>query len=248
VLLGADGTGRDADSGRVVLVELFTSQGCSSCPPADRLVSEIAAERAGRMVTLEFHVDFWNSLGWKDPFSAKDWTDRQVAYEKALGQSQVYTPQAVVDGQAETIGSDAPKLRAALDAAAARPGGRIALRLEPSGNRVAVGADVSLPDGLRDQGLDLMMAVFERNLTTPVGRGENGGRTLHNDFVVRSLERVDRIAARGPASSHHSATLRLSKDWDPSRLGVAAFLQDPKSLAILGAAAQPVPMPSGNPP
>ena len=86
-------------------------------------MSEIAAERAGRVVTLEFHVDFWNSLGWKDPFSARDWTVRQVAYEKVLGQSQVYTPQAVVDGQTEMIGSDAPKLRAALDAAAARPGG-----------------------------------------------------------------------------------------------------------------------------
>jgi len=81
--------------------------------------------------------------------------------------------------------------------------------------------------------------VFQRDLTTQVGRGENGGHTLHNDFVVRSLERVDRIKPDGPASSHHAATLRLSKDWDTSRLGVAVFLQDPKTLEVLGAAAQP---------
>jgi hypothetical protein len=221
-----------------VLVELFTSQGCSSCPPADRLISAVAAERAGGVVALEFHVDFWNSGGWTDPFSSRDWTARQVAYERALGQSQPYTPQAVVDGHVEMVGSDASRLRPALDAAAARPGGRIQLQLEPSAARVQVGADVTIPDALRDRRLDLMAAVFERNLTTSVGRGENGGHTLHNDFVVRSLERVDKIAAGSPASSRHAATLRLSKDWDASRLGVAVFLQDPKSLEIVGAAAQ----------
>jgi hypothetical protein len=250
--LGADGRGAfphdaapapggDPGSGHVVLVELFTSQGCSSCPPADRLISALAAERAGSVVTLEFHVDFWNSGGWTDPFSSKDWTVRQVAYERALGQSQPYTPQAVVDGHVEMVGSDAARLRPALDQAAARPGARIQLQLEPSAARVRVGADVTIPDALRERRFDLMAAVFERDLTTPVGRGENGGHTLHNDFVVRSLERVDKIAAGGPASSRHTATLHVSKDWDASRLGVAIFLQDPKSLEIVGAAAQPFP-------
>ena len=231
--------GADPGSGHVVLVELFTSQGCSSCPPADRLISAIAAERAGSVVTLEFHVDFWNSGGWTDPFSSRDWTARQVAYERALGQNQPYTPQAVVDGHVEMIGSDAARLRPALDAAAAQPGGRIQLQLEPSAERVQVGADVTLPDALHGRRLDLMAVVFQRDLTTPVGRGENGGHTLHNDFVVRSLERVDRLKPDVPAFSHHAAALRLSKDWDASRLGVAVFLQDPKTLEVLGAAAQP---------
>jgi len=222
-----------------VLVELFTSQGCSSCPPADRLISAIAAEREGNVVTLEFHVDFWNSGGWTDPFSSKDWTVRQLAYERALGQNQPYTPQAVVDGRVEMIGSDAARLRPALDSAAAQPRGRVELQLEPSPGHVQVGANVTLPDTLHGRRLDLMAVVFQRDLTTQVGRGENGGHTLHNDFVVRSLERVDRIKPDGPASSHHAATLRLSKDWDTSRLGVAVFLQDPKTLEVLGAAAQP---------
>jgi hypothetical protein len=222
-----------------VLVELYTSQGCSSCPPADRLLSAIAGERAGGVVALEFHVDFWNSGGWTDPFSSRDWTARQVAYERVLGQTQVYTPQAVVDGRVEMVGSDAARLRPALDAAAGQPGGRIQLHLEPSPGRVQVGADVTLPGALHGRRLDLMAVVFQRDLTTPVGRGENGGHTLHNDFVVRSLDRVDRIKAEGPASSHHTASLRLSTDWEASRLGVAVFLQDPKTLEVLGAAAQP---------
>ena len=202
-------------------------------------MSAISAERAGAVVALEFHVDFWNSGGWKDPFSSKDWTNRQVAYERVLGQSQVYTPQAVVDGHVEMVGSDAERLRAALDASAAKPGGRIDLQLEPSAGQVRVSADVAIPDSLRDRRLELLAAVYERDLNTPVGRGENGGHTLHNDYVVRSLDRVDRIAAGGPASSHHAATLHFSKDWDASRLGVAAFLQDPKTLEIVGASARP---------
>jgi hypothetical protein len=226
-----------AAPGHAVLVELFTSQGCSSCPPADRLLSTIVAENGGRVIALEFHVDFWNSGGWKDPFSEKEWTQRQIGYERVLGLSQVYTPQAVVDGGTEMVGSDAQRLRGAIDSAAARPAGQIDLRLEPSGSRVKVAADVTLPDALRGQGLDLVLVVFERNLTTAVGRGENGGQTLHNDYVVRSLERAGKLSANGPSTSHHEETLRLSKDWDASRLGVAAFLQDPKSLVVHGAAA-----------
>ena len=224
--------------GHVVLVELFTSQGCSSCPPADRLLSTIAEGSAGRVVTLEFHVDFWNSAGWTDPFSSKEWTERQVTYERKLGVKQIYTPQAVVDGGSEMVGSDEDRLRAAVASAEARPGGEIALHLEPSGSLVKVDAEVTVPEALRRQSLDLVLVVFERDLSTPVGRGENVGRTLRNDYVVRTLARAGRLPPGGPEKTSHEASLRLSKNWDPSRLGVAAFLQDPKSLEIHGAAAQ----------
>jgi len=227
-------------SGHVVLVELFTSQGCSTCPPADRLLSTIAEESAGRVVALSFHVDFWNSTGWTDPFSKKEWTQRQVAYGRTFGLNQIYTPQAVVDGGTEVVGSNADRLRVAINAAAARPGGEISLHLEPSGSRVKVGVEVTLPETLRNQSLDLLLAVFETGLITSVGRGENSGRTLRNDYVVRRLERGDRLSSNGPAQTRHTASLRLSKDWDPSRLGVAAFLQDPKSFEIRGAAARAV--------
>ncbi len=228
----------DADAGHVVLVELFTSQGCSSCPPADQLLSAIGGQDGGRVVPLAFHVDFWNSQGWTDPFSSKQWTLRQVAYERQLGISQVYTPQAVVDGTTEMVGSDAAHLRAAIEAAGARPGAKLALRLEPSSSRVEVAVDVDLPDALRGKKLDLFVALFETGLSTPVGRGENGGKTLRNDYVVRELERAGRLSRDGPPESHHTATLHVSKEWNPSHLGVAAFLQDPGSLAILGSAAR----------
>jgi hypothetical protein len=248
-LLGALGTApgpaqdgvANPGAGHVVLVELFTSQGCSSCPPADRLLSRIAEERAGSVVTLSYHVDFWNSAGWTDPFSTKEWTQRQVAYGRRFKAEQIYTPQAVVDGAVEVVGSRAEGLRSAIDAAASRPGGEIALALEPSASRVEVTAEVRLPEALRGEHLDLMVALYETGLVTSVGRGENGGRTLHNDYVVRRLERAGRLAANGPAETRHSASLRLSKDWNRSRLGVATFLQEPKTLEIRGAAARAFP-------
>jgi hypothetical protein len=216
-----------------VVVELFTSQGCSTCPPADRLLAQLGVESAGRIVPLSFHVDFWNSIGWIDPFSSKDWTERQVAYGRAFGLQQAYTPQAVVNGGVELVGSDGNALRAAVAAAAARPAATIVLRLKPATSKVIVEADVDLPETLRGRKWDLMLAVFETGLVTAVGRGENGGRTLRNDYVVRSLRRGGRVD--GPA--RQTATLSLEKGWDRSHLGVAVFLQDPRSLSICGASA-----------
>jgi len=221
-----------------VVVELFTSQGCSTCPPADRLLGSLGEEGAGRVVPLSFHVDFWNSLGWKDPFSSHAWTERQTAYARAFRLRQVYTPQAVVDGRAEMVGSDGDRLRAAIAAAPSRPAAKISLQLEPSASGVLVRAEVDLPEALRGRKLDLMLALFETGLVTAVGRGENGGRTLRNDYVVRNLRRAGRLAARGPDQTRHTAELSLEKEWERSRLGVAAFLQDPRSLEIFGAASR----------
>src|SRR5262245_60801676 len=94
-----------------VVVELFTAQGCSSCPPADRLLTELGGNGGGGIIPLAFHVDYWNHDGWTDPFSSAEWTKRQAAYARRLGLQQVYTPQAVVDGSVELIGSRAPELR-----------------------------------------------------------------------------------------------------------------------------------------
>jgi hypothetical protein len=235
---GSPTSSSEPGAGHVVLVELFTSQGCSSCPPADRLLASLGAEDAGRVVPLAFHVDFWNSLGWTDPFSSREWTQRQIAYEKALGLNQPYTPQAVVDGSTEVLGSDAAQLRAAIRSAAERPAATIALTAAASPSKVDVAVDVERPDALREEKLDLWVAVFETGLSTPVGRGENGGHTLQNDYVVRALERAGRLPKGGDAASHHTASLRLSKGWNSARLGVAAFLQDPGSLAVHGSAAR----------
>jgi hypothetical protein len=222
--------------GHVVLLELFTSQGCSSCPPADRLLSAIGAEDAGRVVPLAFHVDYWNHQGWTDPFSSRDWTLRQIAYERKLGLNQPYSPQAVVDGTTEMVGSEADKLRAAIRSASERPGATLALDVAPSPSKVEVAVQVDVPETLRDRKLDLYVVLFETGLSTAVGRGENGGQTLQNDYVVRAIDRVGRLP-KGESASHHTASLKTSKDWNAARLGVAAFVQDAGSLAVLGAAA-----------
>ena len=221
--------------GHVVVVELFTSQGCSTCPPADRLLSSLGAQDGDRVVPLAFHVDIWNSTGWTDPFSRADWTKRQTAYARRFGAATIYTPQAVVDGGAELVGSDAKALNAAIAEAAARPAGRLALELRRAGSQVHVTVDVQLPDGLRKDSLDLMLAVFETGLVTDVGRGEHGGRQLHDDYVVRSLSRAARLAAGGPARTRTEASIALDPGWKQEHLGVAAFLQDPVSLGIRGA-------------
>jgi len=227
-----------APPGHIVVVELFTSQGCSSCPPADRLLQRLG-ERSG-VVPLAFHVDFWNSAGWKDPFSKAEWTHRQIDYERALGVNTPYTPQAVVDGGVELVGSNEDALRAAISDAARKPAAEIALQLKPSGTDVIATVNVRRPDSLRDRKMDLMLVVYEVGLVTPVSRGENGGRTLKNDYVVRLLRRADRLAAGGDADTRHVVTLSLDRGWNRAGLGVAAFLQDPKSLRIFGAAAQPL--------
>ena len=241
--VGASSDPRDTSASggerHTVLVELFTSQGCSSCPPADQLIAKIGEETGTPVVPLSFHVDYWNSGGWTDPFSQKDWSARQLYYAKALGLGdRIYTPQAVVDGRKELVGSDERSLRVAIVQAQARPAGRVSIHLEPKQSKVAVTADVDIPDSLRDRRLDLMLAEFEMGLVTSVGKGENGGRTLHNEYVVRQLERCAKLAAGGPARTENSATLTLEKDWSQRRLGIAAFLQDPKSLEIYGATSQ----------
>ncbi len=223
----------------VVVVELFTSQGCSSCPPADRLLRELGERGAGKVVPLAYHVDFWNHVGWTDPFSSADWTKRQEAYARRLGLTSIYTPQAVVDGAAELVGSDASAIQAAIAAAAAKPGAAIALRLEPRDSRVRVEAAVDLPESLRGRKWDLMVALYETGLSTAVGRGENGGRTLQNDYVVRILERAGRVKA----STKEETSLKLENGWNRSNLGVAAFLQDPDTLEIRGASARALPAP-----
>ena len=219
-----------------VVVELFTSQGCSSCPPADRVLSKLGEGEADRVIPLAFHVDYWNHGGWSDPFSRHAWTERQMAYDRIFGQQEAYTPQAVVDGHAELVGSKEGALRAAIAQAEEKPAAGIVLRLAPSGDRVAVTADVDLPEALRGRRWELLLAVFETGLVTPVARGENGGRSLRNDFVVRSLRRIAKLKAGGPAHSQFEAEAVLDKDWKRSALGVAAFLQDPHSLEIRGAA------------
>jgi hypothetical protein len=205
-----------------VVVELFTSQGCSSCPPADELIHDITNDPAmrGRVIPLAFHVDYWDSLGWRDPFSSSEWTQRQARYARAMRLSSAYTPQAVVNGTREFVGSNRAALSAALEKASnEKPPREITLTAHREGNSLIanIHANVSAND-------DLMMAIVEDGVTTKIEHGENAGRTLTNDAIVRKLVPVK------PGES----TVRLDPAW--RSLSATAFVQDRVTLAI-GAAA-----------
>jgi hypothetical protein len=174
-----------------VVVELFTSQGCSSCPPADAYLGELAARED--LVALAFHVDYWNYIGWVDPFASKAWTQRQRDYARVLGQRFVYTPEIVVDGQAHDNGSDRAAVERMIRTAAARPIDRPSLVIERHGERKArlrIGAAAAAAPPPPNRPAVIWLARFDRERTTRVGRGENGGRTLTNYRVVREFREI----------------------------------------------------------
>jgi hypothetical protein len=228
--------------GPAVVLELFTSQGCSSCPPADRLLSRLGRDERlrGRVVTLAFHVDYFNSLGWTDRFSSADWTARQDAYARALKRDGVYTPQLVVNGRAELNGSDeAGVVREVNTAWANAPSGRVTLAVAPDGERrLAVDVSAETPEAVDAGKLDVVVVVYENGVSTPVKRGENSGRTLEEDFVVRRLARAFSFKPEAGAKQQKRVTIDLDRSWVPANLGVAAILQDPDTMRIYGATAR----------
>ena len=172
-----------------VLVELFTAQGCSTCPPADRLLSAMGSDPdlGKQVVPLAFHVTYWNTDAWKDRFSSDAWTKRQRDYVLGAGGAQVYTPQMVVAGDAQCVGSDVKCIKRGVETASARAQGTVTVvPAPPEGNAVEVALTARLPAGQR--ALDVMVALFESGLDTEVSGGENAHKTLHNDYVVRRLQ------------------------------------------------------------
>lgn len=235
----AEGDAPSPHPDRVVVLELFTSQGCSSCPPADRLLSRLGRdpELGERVVPLSLHVDYWNRLGWRDPYSAPEWSERQERYARALRARSVYTPQLVVDGKREMVGSNEGLVRDAIRRSLAEPPvGRLAVEVgRPEAGELPVRVTAELGDRSDGRAHDLMLAVFQTGLETDVPRGENVGRHLANDYVVR---RLTRVAELGPETPRVEESLRVPVDpeWGTGDLGVAAFLQSSKKLTI-GAAA-----------
>lgn len=220
----ADTGATDADS--VVLLELFTSQGCSSCPPADALLREVKARWGEKVVPLAYHVDYWTHLGWRDPFSSRDWTKRQERYAALTGSRRIYTPQLVVDGDERLVGSRRAEVIGSIDRALVRPT-TTPVRFSGhfgGGELRACVAGTSLPHGRAE----LYVAIFEDGLVTRVPRGENAGRTLRNDFVVRTLTRVD-------PDQGDRIRIPTEPDWNSNQLGAVAFVQDANSGRIMGA-------------
>jgi hypothetical protein len=178
--------GAIADDGRqeLVLVELFTSQGCSSCPPADALAGRLNEQ--DDVVVLSYHVNYWDYIGWEDPFATAETTDRQYQYAAALGQSNVYTPQMVIAGRTHVVGSDERKVRGAIADAAQVTGNGPAIAVAQVGDRFRISLGAAAYDGQAD----VWLARFDNRHDTDVARGENRGRVMTNYNVVRDLRRV----------------------------------------------------------
>lgn len=225
-----------------MIVELFTSQGCSSCPPADRILRRLASGGDSDVIPLSFHVDYWNYIGWTDPFSSEAWAERQTRYARQVfGTSRIYTPQVVVNGQAECVGSNERLVMKLIEQARRRAAdGRLDLTVLPGTDaaRPDLRIEVQVRNGAPGQEWDVMVALYENELVTPVARGENTGRTLQNSGVVRRLEKAFSVPARAGERRSERYEIVLGEGWKRSNMGIAVFLQDPSSLAIHGAAAQ----------
>jgi hypothetical protein len=228
-----DGGGAPA----AVLVELFTSEGCSSCPPADTLLTQLARDGVpgAQVIALGLHVDYWDDLGWRDPASLPQATARQAVYARAFGNGdRIYTPQLVVAGRREMIGTDAAAARQAIAKAASEPRARIAVALDVDGDTLVARATVSeIPAEASQEPLEARLAVTEDGLTSVVKRGENGGRTLHHDAVVRTLLSMGTL--RGPGDVRQQTA--LASEWRRDRLHAVVFLQGRKSHRIWGTVA-----------
>ena len=219
-------------SGSPVVVELFTSEGCSSCPPADRLLTALDKEqpvKGVQVIVLSEHVDYWNTGGWADPYSSHEFSERQQRYGEALHIADVYTPQAVVDGRWEVVGNNAPKLEGAI--AQARKEKKIPLRLQVSRSDKGIHVDLRA-EGDVPRGAELYFAVAEDAVESKVSAGENSGRMLAHTAVVRSLTKAGKLADAG--ENGVSMDLKASGRWG-KHLRVVALLEERAGGKILGA-------------
>jgi hypothetical protein len=229
---------------RVVIVELFTSEGCSSCPPADALLKELSEQQKVQgiqIVALEEHVDYWNHLGWKDPYSAAVLSQRQSDYAQVFGTDGVYTPQMVVDGQTEFVGSRSLAAREAIEKAANQPKAEIVLAAGANSTpeKPAFEVQVRSLNGVASRGeTELWMAVTERGLQTDVKAGENSGETLKHAAVVRTLRKLETL--RDLAGCQRQIQAELEPGWKMENLAIVVFLAEKKSHKIIGAAATPL--------
>ncbi|MGA2374270.1 MAG: DUF1223 domain-containing protein [Candidatus Sulfotelmatobacter sp.] len=225
-----------------VVIELFTSEGCSSCPPADALLQQLEQQQpvaGAEIIALEEHVDYWNHDGWIDPFSSPDWTQRQQDYA-ALFRNDPYTPELVVDGHSQLVGSNARKAELEIEKAAHGPKTEIAItsgKAEAKGSqRFTVSVGKLTPSAAVDVA-EVWLAVTEDGLHSSVSLGENAGHVLHHVATLRSLRKIGVADANGASASFTGdPVVKFNSHWDPANLHVTVFVQEKKSREILGAA------------
>lgn len=240
VFTTANFTSAKSESADPVLVELFTSEGCSSCPPADQVLIDLqSCGAAGAdVIVLSEHVDYWDYLGWRDKYSSPLFTRRQYDYADILRQSSVYTPEAVIDGSFGVIGSNAGAVKDAIQRSSRNKKAivipSIVESTDGSGKQI-IGITVNCPKILSGRQAQVYLAIAEDNLKTEVRAGENGGRTLPHTGVVRNMQKLP-----SPSILHDGnitlpkVELVLAPHWNRAKLRVVAFLQDSANKEILG--------------
>ena len=235
-LVNAAGDSNGTDP-QPVLLELFTSEGCSSCPPADKLLQTFDKSQpipGADLIVLSEHVDYWNHNGWSDPFSSPVFSARQRGYAEKLGLDSVYTPQLIVDGSAELVGSNAVEARNAITKAIQHNKIPIALsNMVRQGDHVSVHLELGgLPNGSKSA--IVYLAVADNEDRSQVAHGENGGRSLTHVAVVRALMPVGTLGSSG---FRKDVTVSI-KAAGQNGLRVVAFVQDKDSRQVLGVAQQ----------
>lgn len=217
------------------VVELFTSEGCSSCPPADRLLGNLVAEADSNgtaVYPLSFHVDYWNRLGWSDPFSSPLYSARQRTYAHALKLDGLFTPQMVVNGRWSFVGSDASAAATHISEALQEEGNlKVTAEAKFLDDTVVVSFQAT-PSNASSSPADAIVnvALVERDLKVEVPRGENSGRTLHHDNVVRAFESV-----RPTGLPQGTVNLAMPSSSNRSKMSVVVYVQDPETMVVVGA-------------
>jgi hypothetical protein len=222
---------------RPVVVELFTSEGCSSCPPADAYVGELA--KRSDVLALAFHVDYWDDLGWRDRFGLSQSVERQRRYAGALRLSTVYTPEVVIDGRADYVGSNRSAIGQALEAT--RDGVPVSLTIEQGAALISLAApsmaSSSMASSSTARGGDIVLIAYRRKAVSAIGRGENAGRTLEEYNIVRALRDVGHWS--GAAQDFRVPLASLPQDTTD----IAVLVQAPGQGAVLGAATRAISSP-----
>jgi hypothetical protein len=218
-----------------VLVELFTSEGCSSCPPADALLAKLDQSQpinGADIIVLGEHVDYWDGQGWHDRFSSHQYTERQNEYCGRLHVDSSYTPQMIVDGTDQFVGNDAAHAVRAIQHAAQTPKIKLVIS-QPVVDGQKVSASVSSPAPMATKKADLYAALVDPKDTTEVRGGENGGHRLQHAGVVRSLQRVGKLKDLGAGPI--SFSLNAPTDAKPDQMRVVVFAQESGQGVVLGA-------------
>lgn len=236
-----------------VLLELFTSEGCSSCPPADRLIHDLVSTHRDdfELAAMVYHVDYWNSTDWTDRFSHADWTTRQKRYVSKFRTNYIYTPQLVLNGKYQCIGSDKPTVskfvRYAL--ADAKPATLTAKSTFVENKTIQVDIQADVPDRKATGELLCLVGLVENQLISEVQGGENAGRTLHHHFVVRTLLKAFSMNSTIPTGQSGMVRFTIHPSWQKNRLTTVVLLQDPVSMNVVGAKSisieSPKPMETG---